>query len=829
MDISKSFLLDRFKQQPEKYWQVELFNEKGFTRLQCKKCDKFFWSLDQNKQICSDSSCTPYSFLNSPITKKKLNYVEMWKAFENYFKKQDHTAISRYPVIDRVRPDLYFTIASIQDFQRIDKSGNIFFVYPANPLIIPQICLRFGDIQSVGVSGRHLTSFCMSGQHAFNIKNKGYFKNECIRYNFDFLTKELGIPEEELVYIEDLWHMPDFSAFGPCLETFSKGCELVNSVFMQFQATQGTNFKELPMKVIDVGWGHERLTWFSNGTPTIYESTFGPIVNLLKKKASIKISEDLLAEITSAVSSLDFDKEGKNIEKVYKKIGISDNILNKQLYPLQAVYSICDHLRTILFAISDGGIPSNVGGGYNLRVLLRRVFNFEDKYKFNFDLMAIAESHASFLKKMYPELKGSLETVKKVLEIERSKYNSTKEASKKTVERMISRNESFNAEKLITLYESQGIQPEYIQQFKNIKIPEDFYERITSKHVRTENPIRRDKEEIYFKVQPTKLNYYETPAELEFDANIIKIINKCVVLEKTLFYPGGGGQENDLGRIGDSRVLSVEKKGDVVMHLVDNPTFNEGDLVHCVIDKERRLQLMQHHTGTHIINAAARHILGSHINQAGAHKSIEKAHLDITHYQNISNEELTKIEEFANDIIKRGIKTRINVYPREVAEKRFGLKIYQGGAIEGKKIRIVEIPKIDVEACSGTHLPSTKDVKAIKILKAFKIQDGIVRIEFVAGSRALNEASKEKELLKRLSLKLKVSPQEIPERTKELFEIWKEVKKGKEFSGFKIKKKTLGNDRELISITASILKTQTEHLEKTIDRFLKEIEESKKV
>lgn len=823
MEISKPFLIERFKQQPSKYWKVNLFEEKGFSRIECKKCGKHFWTLDQNKQICSDSSCSQYSFLNSPITKRKLDYVEMWKTFENFFKKNDHSSTPRYPVIDRVRPDLYFTIASIQDFQRIDKSGNMFFVYPFNPLIVPQMCLRFGDTQLVGVSGRHLTSFCMSGQHAFNFKNKGYFKDECIRLNFEFLTKELGIPEEELMYIEDLWHMPDFSAFGPSLETFSKGCELVNSVFMQFQATYGTNFKELPIKVIDVGWGHERLTWFSNGTPTIYESTFGPIANELKKKAGIKVNPDLLAEISSAVSSLDFDKEGRNIEKIYKKLNISDKILSTQLYPLQAIYAICDHLRTILFAVTDGGIPSNVGGGYNLRVLLRRVFSFEDKYKFNFDFMHIIESHAKYLKRIYPELKESLKTIQKVLDVERAKYNATKEAAKSLIERMISRKEGFSTEKLITLYESQGIQPEYVQQFKDIKIPEDFYEKLTAKHVKAENPIKEQKQEFYFKLQPTKAGYYETPLEFEFDANIVKVVNKYVVLDKTLFYPGGGGQEHDLGKIGNSNVLSVEKIGSVIMHLVDTPTFHEGEKVHCIVDKDRRLQLMQHHTATHIVNASAQHVLGNHVNQAGTHKSVEKAHLDITHFQNITPEELVQIGDFANTIVKKGIKLRINTYTREIAEKRFGLKIYQGGAIEGKKIRIVEIPRTDVEACAGTHLSTTKDVKAIKILKTSKIQDGIVRIEFVAGNKALEETEKEKELLKRLSEKLKVSVQEIPERAKELFEKWKEVKKGKQLTPFKIKKSTQGSNKVLIDLTVSYLKTQPEHLEKTIDRFLKDI------
>ena len=160
--LTKDGLRAEFKKNWQKYYQVDMFKEQGYERKTCKKCGRAFWTCDPGKDTCSDSPCSDYGFINKPITKGKWDYVETWKLFEKYFKKNGHTPIKRYPVVDRWRPDLYFTIASIQDFQRLDN-GNMNFVYPANPLIVPQVCLRFPDIQNVGITGKHLTSFVMSG------------------------------------------------------------------------------------------------------------------------------------------------------------------------------------------------------------------------------------------------------------------------------------------------------------------------------------------------------------------------------------------------------------------------------------------------------------------------------------------------------------------------------------------------------------------------------------------------------------------------------------------------------------------------------------------
>jgi alanyl-tRNA synthetase len=303
--LSKELLKKEFSKNWQEYYEVELFKREGYERKTCKGCGRPFWTCDSERELCSDSPCTDYGFINNTITKGKWDYVKTWKLFEKFFEKNGHSSIPRYPVVDRWRPDLYFTIASIQDFQRLDN-GNMNFVYPANPLVVPQVCLRFPDIQNVGVTGRHLTSFVMSGQHTFGHPDQknSYFKDKCIDLNFGFLHGEMGIPKEELVYQEDIWAMPDFSAFGPCMETFSQGLELVNSVFMQYQKS-GDWFKELDMKVIDVGWGHERLVWFSNGTPASYDSLFGPVTDKLKKKAQLKTDEKLFDRYSKIAGSLD--------------------------------------------------------------------------------------------------------------------------------------------------------------------------------------------------------------------------------------------------------------------------------------------------------------------------------------------------------------------------------------------------------------------------------------------------------------------------------------------------------------------------------------------
>jgi alanyl-tRNA synthetase len=194
----------------------------------------------------------------------------------------------------------------------------------------------------------------------------------------------------------------------------------------------------------------------------------------------------------------------------------------------------------------------------------------------------------------------------------------------------------------------------------------------------------------------------------------------------------------NIGKINDREVLDIFKQGSVVVHVISSPSFKEGDSVFGRIDRKRRIQLAQHHTATHIINGVSRELLGEHIWQAGAEKTLDKARLDITHYESLSQKLLNDIETRANEIIKEGLPVESQILKRDIAESQFGFRLYQGGAVPGRELRIVGINDLDVEACGGTHLHNTSEAGVIKVIGSTKIQDGIVRLEFASGNAAQN-------------------------------------------------------------------------------------------
>ncbi len=248
------------------------------------------------------------------------------------------------------------------------------------------------------------------------------------------------------------------------------------------------------------------------------------------------------------------------------------------------------------------------------------------------------------------------------------------------------------------------------------------------------------------------------------------------------------------------------------------------------------MQLTQHHTATHIINAAAQIILGHHANQAGAKKDMEKGQLDITHYENLTDEEIKKIEDKANEIVKKAIPVKKEFMAREKAEQKYGMRIYQGGAVPGKILRIVGISNLDVEACGGTHLNNTSETGKIVIFKTNKVKDGVIRITFAAGKAAENLEDKENKILEKVSKELGVSIREIPHRAQELFTKWKKarkvIKKKQEINIDKLelveKKEMKGELSDLLAKLSEILQTQPEHVLNTIKKFKKELEDMKK-
>ncbi|MDB4342370.1 alanine--tRNA ligase, partial [Nitrosopumilus sp.] len=737
--MDKNQILKEFSSDPEKYYNVKLFQEQGFVRKSCSKCGRFFWTLDADRTLCPDDGTDTYSFIGEPPTTKRFDYTQAWKQVEEFFVKNNHTSVSRYPVVCRWRDDLYFTIASIVDFQRI-MGSKVVFEFPANPLVVPQTCLRFKDLENVGVTGRHFSSFCMIGQHSVP-NNQGYWKDECVDLDYRLLTDQFGIKKEEVVFVEDVW--AGGGSFGPSLEYFVRGLELGNAVFTEFQGELGQH-TTLDQRVIDMGAGLERFAWITMGTPTAYDCCFGPINEKLYNTIGIDSDSEVLRKyFTEIAKEIDHYDDLNQVRRLaIKNAGITDSQLTKMITPMEGMYLIADHLRTLIFAITDGALPSNVGGGYNLRMMLRRINATISKLNLKLDIDDLIDSHIDYLKDTYPELDEKREDVKQILKIESARYEESKVHMKKKAEKIREKG-TPTVDELITFYESDGITPEYLKEVDAIsEVPSSFYSKLSDLHQSekkkaiTELPLEKlpETETLFYKDDP-----------MEFEAKVIKVFDDQVVLDKTSFYARGGGQEPDHGSIAGFEVVDVDKHADIIVHKLKDGIPNEGDIVECKVDVTRRSNITKNHTSTHIINTSARSVLGSWVWQHSAFKDDDHARLDITHHSSLNDDQVKQIEDAANKMIKDNYPVKIEYFDRGTAEQQYGFRIYQGGVVPVKSVRIVSIEDKDIEACGGTHVKKTGDIELIKITKTKRIQDGVVRLEFVSGPNAFEYVKEQEE------------------------------------------------------------------------------------
>ena len=742
--MDKREILKEFSSDSDRYYKVKLFEEQGFVRKSCSKCGRFFWTLDSGRGMCPEDADDTYSFIGDPPTTKRFDYTESWKQVEEFFVKNGHTSVSRYPVVCRWRDDLYFTIASIVDFQRV-MGSKVVFEFPANPLVIPQTCLRFKDLENVGVTGRHFSSFCMIGQHSIPDSN-GYWKDECVDLDFRLLTEQFGIKKEEVVFVEDVW--AGGGSFGSSLEYFVKGLELGNAVFTEFQGELGKH-TVLDQKIIDMGAGLERFAWITMGTPTAYDCCFGPITNHLMQKIGIESDSDMLKKYFTSISkNLEIYDDLIDVRKhAVSSAGLTDDQVRKIITPLEGMYLIADHLRTLIFAIADGALPSNVGGGYNLRMMIRRIRGTVDRMNLKLDIDELVDMHIDYLKDTYPELDSKRQDVKTILKIESQRYVESKSRMKKIAAKVKGRAPSVD--ELITLYESDGVTPEYLKEINAIsEIPSSFYAKLSDLH---QSDKKKTVEQLSIEGLPeTEMLFYKDDP-MSFDAKVLRVIDDLVVLDRTSFYARGGGQEPDYGTISGSKVVDVNKHGGVILHKLEGDIPKEGDTVSCKVDETRRSNITKNHTSTHILNASSRKILGSWVWQHSAFKDDDHARLDITHHSSLTKKQKQEIEDAANDMIKQDLSVTIEYFDRGTAEQKYGFRIYQGGVVPVKSVRIVSIEDKDIEACGGTHVKKTGDIKLIKITRTKRIQDGVIRIEFVSGNTAQEYVNEQKLSLAEMS------------------------------------------------------------------------------
>ncbi|MGA1848970.1 MAG: alanine--tRNA ligase, partial [Thermoplasmatota archaeon] len=775
---------------PDRFFPTEKMREIGLERRRCPKCGTHYWSADPERQVCGEPACEGgYSFIGRKNCEHTMDFIGVWKRFSDLFERRGYTPIARYPSISRWNPTSEFTLASITDFQPYVVRGAV--KPPANPLVVPQTCLRFNDVDNVGITGRHNTGFIMIGQHAF-VPEEEYDQPRYFDDIHAWLVEGMGIPLKDIVYHEDAW--AGGGNFGCSLEFFSKGLEIGNQVYTMYER-DGDELRGLDIKVLDMGMGQERPAWFSHGTPTAYEPNFPTVMKKLFSIAGISemgSEKDMLRQFLPYSALLNMD-EVEEIDAVWSeiagKIGVDTPLLQDSVMKHAGLYSIADHSRALLFALSDGGLPSNSGGGYNLRLIFRRAQDFIEKYGWDIDMGDVAKWHAEYLVPQFPEMLEAIPEVQEILDHELKKFRANKEKALSTVERLKKKEEKghpVKVEDLLTLYDSQGITPDLlVSSGLRVKIPADFYKRVSELHEQGPSQAATQKEyQIGFREHPpTNVLYYNDYLMLRFTSEVLDIVDDNVVLRETAFYPTSGGQLHDIGSLNgptEVEVVDVFKQDHLVVHKVrgDLAGWEPGLRVEGKIDEERRKQLAQHHTTTHIINGVARSVLGNHIWQAGAEKTEEKGRLDITHYETLNKEQLERIERKANEVVKSSQEVRSMMLPRNEAEERYGFRLYQGGAVPGEELRIVSIEGLDTEACGGTHLRNTSEAVRITLIGTKKIQDGILRLEYVAGNRAQEMYEEDaKELRDLMGLSGISDPEDLPMVCTSIFELWKRLRK----------------------------------------------------
>lgn len=786
----------------EKQLQLDYFQRSGYLRLQCRSCKSWFWGLDKDARLCGDQPCVEYSFIGRPLTKRAYTPSEMRETFLSFFEEKNHTRVPRYPVVARWRTDIYLTIASIADFQPFVTSGEV--PPPANPLCISQPCIRLNDLSNVGKSGRHMTEFEMMAHHAFNRPGKEvYWADQTVAYCDEFLSQRLGLRREGITYKENPW--AGGGNAGPAVEVLAGGLEVATLVFMNLKSdakgpveVKGDRYSKLDLQIVDTGWGLERLTWATQGTPTAYEAAFPKLLEYLRSVSdrAFDLEDPHLRSIVGeharlagvmhldAESNLHELRRGVAARLQAKGVATSAEELHRLMTPIEDLYALGDHARCLSFMLGDGIVPSNVKAGYLCRLIIRRCLRFLESLRIPGPLRDVVLKEVEILRPEFPELGEMQATIAEILDLEADRYRETIDKGTRLIQGRIKRGQTVGVQELIELYDSQGLPPQVVRQVAEplgvrVQIPDAFDAMVAERH--SKEAAEAAPPRLPVQAPTTRMLYYELPHQQEFDGTVLWSDDQHVVLDQTLFYPEGGGQPCDLGSLalGDRsyKVSDVQKQDGVIVHRV-NGRLKVGEIVRGRLDWDRRLGHMRHHTATHIVRGAAEAVLGRHVWQSGAQKAADYARLDLTHFKRLAPDEVRAIEALANDVVMRNISLERVWMDRDKAERQYGVRLYQGGIPPGNKIRVVKISDHDIESCGGTHCDGTNEVGLIKIYRTERIQDGIERLEYAAGPAAVKVIQQREQLLEEAARSLSVPPEQLPATVERFFHEWKD--RGKE-------------------------------------------------
>jgi alanyl-tRNA synthetase len=731
------------------------------------------------------------------------------KKFLSFFEKKGHTVVDSSSLVPLEDPTILFTNAGMNQFKECFL-GTEKRAYTR--AATSQKCLRISgkhnDFENVGVTRRHHTFFEMLGNFSFG----DYFKADAITYAWEFVTRDLGLPKSRLwvsIFEDDeeskklwsdltdvdtnkivkmsekdnFWSMGETGPCGPCSEIYcyigedekkqsladflkddGSYLEIWNLVFMQFEKTADGKLHFLPKPSIDTGMGLERVASILQKEPGNYES-------------------DLLKPVITYCEGI---CEYKYIEGSYLPSHFQEYLdYSRQL----AFRVIADHSRSAAFLIADGVMPGNEGRGYALRRIIRRALrhgrclNFQQPF-INQTALQVVKSFSED----YPELSSSKELIRSVLLNEEKKFLETLDAGMDILEQEIvkkrlssSSKKLFSGETAFLLHDTYGfpvdLTEDALKQY-GLRVDTAKFEEEMNKQKSRSREVRKQ-QNITFVSQniKTKKTVFKGYDVCSLESEIIEILNTTdnksseaseskqevysIITAETPFYAESGGQVGDTGtfRTGSAllQVFDTQKLRDnVFVHHCYLEDGNAEDIrigasALLDVDQKRRNKIRSNHSATHILNAALRNILGTHVKQAGSRVDEKSLRFDFSHFSPMSIEELTDIEKFINRYLRENYEVVTKVLPIQEARELGATALF--GEKYGEIVRVVEIGKDSVEFCGGTHADRSGSIGYIHILYEASVSSGVRRIECVAGDAFdsfLNQEILEKEYIKSL-------------------------------------------------------------------------------
>lgn len=758
---------------------------------------------------------------------ENLQLHDIREKFLKFFESKGHLVHPSYSLIPKDDKSLLLIGAGMAPLKKYFTQEA---VPPAKRMTTSQKCVRTGDIDNVGKTLRHLTFFEMLGNFSFG----DYFKTEAIHWSWEFLTEvmklpkeklwvsvyeeddeayriwheEIGIPEEKIVKLgkeDNFWELevgpsgPDSEIhydkgveFGCGKKNCKPGCdcdrflEVWNLVFTQFDKDKDGVYHPLPHPNIDTGMGLERIACIMEGVESVYD------IKAIRK----------IMDTVSELSGIPYGKDNK--DDVHLRI-------------------IGDHSRAITFLISDGVVPSNEGRGYVLRKLIRRASRHGmllgiKKAFLETPVTEVIESWG----RAYPELIQNKKVILEVLNTEEERFQRTivqgTELLNEKIKELKSQNKNeMSGEDVFVLYDTYGfpadLTGEILEENSLTYNEDEFKKAMEAQRTRARDAIdksdsgwRKDTK-IEFDSEIGKFSGYESD---ETDTEITDIYvdgvktdslkegeEGIVILSDTPFYGESGGQVGDVGEIvGKDFKLEVKDtkktKDGLFLHFVKGVQGNakKGDKVNSKVDAKRRNDIRRNHSATHLLHAALRQVLGTHVHQAGSLVLPDKLRFDFSHYQAMTDEEIKKVERIVNEKVLESIPVKTEVKPLKEAKEEGVMGLFENKY--GDIVRVLKMGDFSMELCGGTHVSNTSEVGMFKIISETGVAAGVRRIEAITGHAAYEYVNGLEELISNVEKELNSNRDNIIARIKENSE--NERAQRKEIES--LKSKLLGNAAE---------------------------------